>query len=83
MTDQPPLIPGYEAPAPATSLRHADMLRIYGRCEGHVCGECAHCVRKRRGRTAMFYKCELAGTTASAASDWRAKWEACGKWALQ
>ena len=58
--------------------RHGEMVRLYGPCPGRRCGQCAHLVRRRYART--YLKCEVAGETASAATDWRAKWDACGKW---
>jgi hypothetical protein len=78
MTEQLTLS-GMDAPSvQPRPRRHADMLRLYGLCPGRQCGQCAHLVRRRYART--YLKCEVAGETASAATDWRARWDACGKW---
>ena len=78
MSEQPALFPGLEAPEPKRLRRHAEMLWLYGRCEGHHCRECGHLVRKLGG-AGVFFKCAIAGVSDSAATDWRGKFEACGK----
>ena len=78
MTEQLTLL-GIEVPAaPTRPRRHGEMIRLYGECPGRQCAQCAHLVRRVHAR--VYLKCELAGVTASAATDWRAGWEACGKW---
>lgn len=54
------------------------MHAAYGHGEpGATCGACAHLVVKQfAGR---YFKCALYGNTASAASDWRKSWPACGR----
>ena len=78
MTEQPALFPGLEAPEPKHLRRHAEMLWLYGACPGHHCGECAHLTSDAYHRR-RYLKCKIAGVTASAATDWCAKWDACGK----
>lgn len=47
--------------------------------EGKRCGECAHVVKHHQGN-ATFFKCHAYdGGRGSNTSDWRLKWEACGK----
>ena len=57
---------------------HASLLYAYGRAEGRKCGDCARLVAHGKNRT--VYKCSMARVSCSAATDWRKKWEACGKW---
>ncbi len=59
-----------------TSL--ATMHRMYGRKDGHCCGTCKHLYRKHFDNT--YLKCDLTVDTHGPASDWRAKWDACGRW---
>ncbi len=49
----------------------------YGRDADHKCADCHHLRRLRYANT--YLKCEVYGITGSEASDWRAKWTACGK----
>lgn len=55
---------------------HAQLLRWHGQRLDRTCRGCAHLIRHSRGRT--WLKCRAAGETGSAASDWRAGWQACG-----
>lgn len=43
---------------------------------GQTCGGCQHLVKIGYHRT--YFKCRRYGVTSSQASDWRAKWPACG-----
>ena len=53
------------------------MHQKFGRCEGHICGECSNLISGcYRGRT--LRKCEVYGLTHSEASDWAKRWVACG-----
>ncbi len=45
--------------------------------DGQTCSGCANLVRVMPGAKS-FLKCRLYGTSRSDASDWRAKWPACG-----
>ena len=56
---------------------HAKLLRIYGQSEGNKCGKCIHLLEFAHDRA--WFKCNLARVTRSAASDWRKKWDACGR----
>jgi len=53
------------------------MHRMYGMAEGHTCGECKHLFNLYYART--YFKCELSRLTHGPATDWRKKWQACGK----
>jgi len=62
------------------AARLVQMHTLYGQDEGgRPCKGCHHLIRYTPGAT-TFLKCELAGVTGSEASDWRAKWLACGKY---
>lgn len=52
------------------------MHRMFGRCEGHTCGECSNLEEKLWDR--VYRKCMVYGDSNSEASDWAKKWEACG-----
>jgi hypothetical protein len=56
----------------------ADMHRVYGRDDAHTCGACIQFEHLRSGNS-TFAKCRLAHRSASRATDWAAKWPACGK----
>jgi hypothetical protein len=51
----------------------------YGATEGRSCGECCHFYKRRYSK--VYFKCELYSDSKSEASDWRKKWQACGKFA--
>lgn len=57
------------------------MHAAHGRSEGHRCGDCMQFVRVHGDHAVKPFKCVLYGITNSAASDWRKKWPACGKFA--
>lgn len=46
--------------------------------DGSTCGGCDHLVAPQHGARRHF-KCALFGSTRSEATDWRAKWPACGR----
>lgn len=56
----------------------ADMHRVYGRDDAHTCGACIQFEHLRSGNS-TFAKCRLARRSASRATDWAARWPACGK----
>lgn len=58
-------------------LRIQQMHRMYGATEGQVCKHCAHLVHA--DPYVRIYKCDQSKMSASAATDWRQKWPACGK----
>jgi len=63
--------------------RLVKMHTVYGQdAGGRTCKGCMHLVRYTPGARS-FLKCELAGVTSSEASDWRAKWLACGLYAAR
>ena len=65
-----------EALRPKNGLSPVEqMRRMYGERRGFTCGSCAHLTR--RGHQGYF-KCSRFGISASAATDWRAKYHACG-----
>jgi hypothetical protein len=51
----------------------------YGSMPGKRCGDCIH-FRVDRGHARTYFKCALYGITNGSATDWRVKWQACGKW---
>ena len=60
--------------------RLSKMHTIYGKApDGQTCKNCINLERFRPGRN-TFLKCRLYGISSSEASDWRAKWPACGKY---
>ena len=79
MTEQLTLA-GLEAPTVCPrSRRHQEMIRLYGLCEGRHCRSCAHLILVQPGQN-RYFKCDLTVITRGPGSDWRAGWEACGKW---
>lgn len=54
------------------------MHRMYGTTEGERCRTCAHLYRKHWDKS--YYKCDLNRDTNGAATDWRTRWPACGRW---
>ena len=58
----------------------ATMHARHGATEGQVCGTCNHLCRGRYNTT-VYFKCELyTPWTHGPGTDWRKKWQACGKW---
>ena len=52
------------------------MHRLYGPDPlGRICADCPHLVKIKRDKT--YYKCTLYGVSASVATDWAKKWQAC------
>ena len=60
------------------AIRKLDLMhRMFGVCDGHLCGECRNLVvEEYHGRT--YRKCKVYGQTNSEASDWAKRWLACG-----
>ena len=55
------------------------MHAVYGRDpEERRCGDCAN-LRRYRYHNKNYHKCALYGETHGAGTDWRRKWQACGK----
>lgn len=52
------------------------MHELFGTTEEQKCKDCSNLVRHRQSR--VWYKCSVYGETASEASDWRLKYDACG-----
>ncbi len=48
----------------------------YGQTPGRECGECVHLRRIQYAKT--YLKCAHYADTRGAATDWRARWDACG-----
>jgi len=72
------LFPEDELPVarPRQDVRLADMHRIYGVTQGAICGNCRHFVSYRQ--STRWAKCAKTRTTASRATDWKARNAACG-----
>lgn len=70
----------FDLPEPEKQLpkRIEDMHTLYGVTPNKTCGTCNHLIRYKQGTT--WFKCGLARQSASTATDWRVKWQACGKW---
>lgn len=52
------------------------MHRFYGvDPKERICDDCPHLVKRFYDR--VYYKCSLYGVSASEATDWRKKWQAC------
>lgn len=66
---------------PAYGDYHPDqiktMWRMYGKNEAHRCGECAFL--ERRSQSGTWFKCLNTKITGGAATDFKKKWAACGK----
>lgn len=59
---------------------HAAMIRANGQGPADTtCKGCRHLIRSG-GHSKSFLKCNLTLMTNGAASDWRAKWLACGRY---
>lgn len=60
------------------ALRKIDLMhRLFGKCEGHTCGECSNLVEGRY-HDKILRKCKVYGMTHSEASDWAKRWQGCG-----
>lgn len=59
-------------------LQHKQLLTIHGTTEGQKCGNCIH-LKGRKGGYHTYWKCLLASMSHSIATDWRCRWQACGK----
>jgi hypothetical protein len=66
---------------PAGPARMQQMHKRYGPCpaaeQGARCGDCRHVVTRSFANN--YYKCDLARCSAGAATDWRLRWPACGR----
>ena len=62
--------------APRQNERLGDMHRMYGVTENAICGNCVYFVRYHRSN--RWAKCSKTRTTASRATDWKARNAACG-----
>jgi hypothetical protein len=63
-------------------LKKNEAMRFhYGKRDDKKCGDCGYLLETswERGPTSYF-KCEKFGISASAATDWRKKYLACGLW---
>ena len=61
---------------PVLPLRIRQMHATYGVSAGKHCRTCVHLLRVRFAN--VYRKCSKAKMTASAATDWKATWPACG-----
>lgn len=48
----------------------------HGTSEGNTCRDCCNLVGHQHAK--QYYKCAAYGISASMATDWRLKWDACG-----
>ena len=58
------------------SLKIDKMHFLYGKTPGEKCKDCFHLI----GGVNEYRKCEIYGISASASTDWRLSWDACGLW---
>lgn len=76
-SDQPALfadLPPLEAAIPADIKT---MHLRFGALPQRICGDCQHFVRYKQG--ARWSKCNLTRQSNSTATDWRARYPACGR----
>lgn len=66
---------------PKQPKRLRQMHNIYGKTEGKTCGNCIYLRRYRQSATWM--KCTFSRVSGSTSTDWRAGWQACGKYSEQ
>ena len=60
-----------------TATRKIDLMhKCFGRFPGHTCGECSNLHERRYDK--VYRKCTVYGISASEATDWAKRWEACG-----
>lgn len=52
------------------------MHRQFGKTPGKTCGTCSNLSAHFYDKT--YYKCRVYGSSASEATDWAKRWEACG-----
>lgn len=69
------LPPGGEQKGRLAEHQHAQLLSFYGKINAK-CKDCKFLLREHRGK--VYLKCEKARNSNSAATDWRANWQACG-----
>lgn len=59
------------------ATRKIDLMhKHFGRCQGHTCGECSNLQEHLWDK--VYRKCAVYGISASEATDWAKRWEACG-----
>ena len=59
--------------------RIKDMYRAYGHHPNEKCKTCLHLIYHQPGQN-KYLKCALTRITSGPGTDWRANWDACGKW---
>lgn len=67
-----------QAAAQAAPRAIRPMYAAYGKHETETCGKCAHLIANQY-HDKIYYKCELLKMTRGAGTDFRRKWQACGK----
>ena len=58
-------------------FQHKQLISINGIAEGKSCRNCVHLIRKD-DYSKVYLKCAYASDSNCQATDWRAKWQACG-----
>ena len=57
-------------------IRKIDLMhRLFGKCEGQICGDCSHFYQHNYGN--VYFKCEIYGNSHAMSTDWRKKYPAC------
>lgn len=59
-------------------LTHRQIIKLYGATDGKICKRCVMLQRFQQG--SRWMKCGLTKNTGGPGSDWRAYWQACGKY---
>lgn len=76
--EQPPLFDMLTPIERATPASLQQMHLRYGKCADKQCGNCQHYVRYKAS-SRRWAKCNLTRQSASEATDWHARYEACGR----
>lgn len=58
-------------------VAHQKLIQLHGKTEGKKCKDCDFCFSYTFAKT--YYKCSLFSTSGSPSSDWRVRWDACGR----
>lgn len=64
-----------------TGLYKTNLQKMYGafgKKDGEKCGNCSYLDTKFM-HNKKYFKCRIVGDTNGPATDWRKKWQACGK----
>jgi len=77
---QEPLFNDLTPTSPALPNNITEMHHLHGRAPTQQCRTCAYLIRYHKAGRVQYKKCNQARVSHSTATDWRAKWPACGLW---